>query len=65
MLSQEPCLLINGACSVTPVFPVMLLKEAVNIDEPVHRYELLASEELEEKIRIMEEKRNEEKKTQA
>ena len=42
-----------------------LLKEAVDIDEPVHRYELLASEELEEKIQIMEEKRNEEKKTQA
>lgn len=42
-----------------------LLKEAVDINEPVHRYELLASEELEEKIQIMEEKRNEEKKTQA
>ena len=41
-----------------------LLKEAVDIDEPVHRYELLSSEELEEKIQIMEEKRNEEKKTQ-
>ena len=42
-----------------------LLKEAVDINEPVHRYELLASEELEEKIQFMEEKRNEEKKTQA
>ena len=50
-----------AAISIEP----QLLKEAVDIEEPVHRYELLASEELEEKIQIMEEKRNEEKKTQA
>jgi len=48
-----------AAISIDP----QLLNEAVNINEPVHHYELLASEELEEKIQIMEAKRNEEKKT--
>lgn len=37
-----------------------LLKEAVDIDVETHHYEILTNEELEEKIRIMEEKQNEE-----
>ena len=41
------------------------LNDAVQIEEPVHHYELLSSEELEEKIKELEARRNEEKKAQA
>ena len=40
------------------------LNDAVKIEEPVHHYELLSSEELEEKIKELEARRNEEKKAQ-
>ena len=44
-----------AAISIDP----QLLKEAVDIDDDTHHYEILSSEELEEKIRIMEEKQHE------
>ncbi len=45
-----------AAISIDP----QLLKEAVDIDVETHHYDILTNEELEEKIRIMEEKQNEE-----
>lgn len=45
-----------AAISIDP----LLLKEAVEIDVETHRYEILTSEELEEKIKKLEEKQNEE-----
>lgn len=44
-----------AAISIDP----LLLKEAVEIDVETHRYEILTSEELEEKIKDLEEKQNE------
>lgn len=44
-----------AAISIDP----QLLKEAVEIDVETHRYEILTGEELEEKIKDLEEKRNE------
>ena len=48
-----------AAISIDP----QLLKEAVDIEGPTHHYEILSSEELEEKIKKMEEARNESEKT--
>lgn len=45
-----------AAISIDP----QLLKEAVDIDVETHHYDILTNEELEEKIRFMEEKQNEE-----
>ena len=45
-----------AAISIDP----RLLPEAVTIEEATHHFEILSSEELEEKIRIMEEKQHEE-----
>jgi 2-phosphoglycerate kinase len=45
-----------AAISIDP----QLLEEAVQIDVDTHHYEILTSEELEEKIKLLEEKQNEE-----
>ena len=45
-----------AAISIDP----QLLKEAVEINADTHHYDILTSEELEEKIKIMEEKQHEE-----
>ena len=47
------------------IVPTVRTYDAVQIEEPVHHYELLSSEELEEKIKELEARRNEEKKAQA
>ena len=50
-----------AAISIEP----QLLAEAVDIEEPTHHYEILSSEELEEKIKKLEEARNEREKEKA
>ena len=45
-----------AAISIDP----QLLKEAVQIEADTHHYDILTSEELEEKIKKLEEKQNEE-----